>query len=479
MNALACLGLGLAMVQGGQPGEPRSPETRPPASRQASRPATRPATGPASRANRDVRPNIVLLFADDAGYADFGFQPHAAADMKSLTPHIDSIAEQGVQFGNAYMSGCVCSPSRAGLLTGRYQCRFGHENNIPPGYMKGGMDLGERTVADRMRELGYKTGMVGKWHLGYPEPYQPGRRGFDWFLGLLQGSRPYFPMKKTTPHRVLQENGKPLPEKGYVTDRFGDAAIRFLEEQVGKDPFLLYVSFTAPHGPLQAKKEDLAKLEGIPKLRRRRYAGLVKCLDDNVGRILDTLRATGLDENTLVVFTNDNGGQTQTGAVNTPLRGRKGQLWEGGIRVPMCMRWPGKIPPGTRIDEPVISLDLLPTFVEIGGGRIDPAWNLDGVSLLPRLLGRSKRLAERVLCWRKGGPGKEIALRRGKYKLHYGDRSVSDVPALYDLSKDIGESRDLAEDNAELVAELVGLLLRWEKQMEAPRWGFPRRGKRK
>lgn len=171
-------------------------------------------------------PNLVILYADDAGYADFGFQDHVAADMRGLTPHIDAIAAAGARCTNAYMSGAVCSPSRAGMLTGRYQQRFGHELNIPPGYMKGGMALSEKTIADRLRAVGYRTGIIGKWHLGYPPPYQPNRRGFDEFFGLLQGSRPYFPMKKVTPHRVLQHNGKPTPEEGYVTDRIGDGAVR-------------------------------------------------------------------------------------------------------------------------------------------------------------------------------------------------------------------------------------------------------------
>jgi arylsulfatase A-like enzyme len=436
---------------------------------------TKPAPSPAaSRPAQEKRPNVVLLYSDDAGYADFGFQAQASADLQKLTPNIDSIASQGVVFSNAYMSGCVCSPSRAGMLTGRYQSRFGHENNIPPGYMKGGMDLGQKTMADRVKALGYRTGLVGKWHLGYPQAYQPNRRGFDWFLGLLQGARPYFPMRKPTPHRVLQLNGKALPEKGYVTDRFGDAAISFLEEQQGKGPFLLFVSFTAPHGPLQAKAEDLKALGRITQRKRRRYAGLIKSLDDNVGRILDTLKATGLDKNTLVIFTNDNGGQTMTGAVNAPLRGRKGQLWEGGIRVPMCMRWPGRIEAGSRIDEPVISLDFLPTFVELAGGKVDEAWKLDGVSLLPRLLGRQRILSDRVLYWRKGGPGREIALRRDRYKLHFSDRSKSDKPELYDLAKDIGERTDIAADNEALVKELCILMQGWEKQLENPRWAYGR-----
>ena len=297
--------------------------------------------------------NVVILYADDAGYADFGFQSITDEAMEGLTPHIDSIASAGVRFTNAYMSGAVCSPSRAGMLTGRYQQRFGHELNIPPGYMKGGLPLTERTIADRMKAAGYATGIIGKWHLGYPPPYQPNRRGFDRFFGLLQGSRPYFPMKKPTPHRVVQLNGEPTPESGYVTDRFGNGAAEFIKAHRDR-PFFLYVSFTSPHGPLQAKVSDLAKLDHIKDKRRRTYAGMVKCMDDNVGRILATLRECGLENKTLVVFTNDNGGQTKTGAVNTPLKGHKGQIWEGGIRVPMSMRWPGRIAEKTVVDDPVI-----------------------------------------------------------------------------------------------------------------------------
>lgn len=423
------------------------------------------------------KPNIVVLYADDAGYADFGFQKNARSDVASRTPHIDSIAKRGATFTQAYMSGCVCSPSRAGLLTGRYQTRFGHEGNIPPGYMKGGLPLTEKTVGDRMRALGYRTALVGKWHLGYPADYHPNKRGFDWFYGCLQGSRSYFPMKRPTPHRVLQENGKATPEGGYATDRFGDAAVRFIEKSKA-EPFFLFVSFTAPHGPLQAKEADLAELQSIENRRRRRYVGLIKALDDNVGKILAALKAHGLDDDTLVVFTNDNGGQTKTGANNAPLRGRKGTLLEGGIRVPMCMRFPGHIAEGSRVDDPVIALDLLPSFVALGGGEVDPAWSLDGVNLMPRVTGRVASLPERSLFWRHKGPGQEIAMRRGRYKLCFADRKEGTKAALYDLATDAAEARDLAADESEKLASMREALEAWEKEQVKPLWTWRRRRKK-
>ncbi len=425
-------------------------------------------------------PNIVLLYSDDAGYADFGFQMHPAADMRGLTPNIDRLAASGARCTDAYMSGAVCSPSRAGMLTGRYQQRFGHEFNIPPGYMGGGMSLSEKTVADRLGQLGYRTGIVGKWHLGYPPEYHPNRRGFDEFYGLLQGSRPYFPMKKPTPHRILQHNGRPTPESGYVTDRIGDAAVAFIRESArsGK-PFFLYVSFTAPHSPLQPKPEVEEALLRIKDPRRRKYAGLVKTLDDNVGKILEVLDGLELSGKTLVVFTNDNGGQTLNGAVNTPLRGRKGMIWEGGIRVPMAFRWPGKIPQGRVVRDPVISLDFLPTFVAAAGGRVEPSWKLDGVNLLPLLTGRTDHLPERPLFWRIHGPERESAIRRGQWKLVLEDHSSSTKPQLYDLENDLGETTDVASEHPRLVESLATELAAWESQLIEPSWSPPKRANRR
>lgn len=416
------------------------------------------------------KPNIVLLYADDAGYADFGFQPNVRDDMKSLTPKIDSIARNGVRFSNAYMSGAVCSPSRAGMMTGRYQSRFGHDNNIPPGYMKGGLPKSETFGAKRLQALGYKTGIVGKWHLGYPAGFQPNDRGFDWFYGCLQGSRSYFPMKKPTPHRVFLENRTPTDEKGYTTDRIGDAACRFIKSNADK-PFFLFVSFTAPHGPLQAKESDLAKLDHIENQKRKKYAGLIKALDDNVGKILATIKDSGMEQNTLVIFTNDNGGQTLTGANNFPLRGRKGTLWEGGTRVPMCMKWPGKIPKGDTISAPVISLDFLPTFVEMAGAKVDPKWKLDGRSILGIVTAKDDKFPTRTMFWRQHGSSGSISCREGKWKLVYQRATANAKPELYDLSKDISEQTNLADQFPDQTKALIAKIKDWESQLKEPQWG--------
>ena len=414
------------------------------------------------------KPNVLILFSDDAGYADFGFQPNCTEEMRKLTPHIDTIARDGARFTNAYMSGCVCSPSRAGLNTGRYQGRFGFDNNLPPGF-KGGVDLTETFGVNRLQEIGYSTGIIGKWHLGYPPQYHPNERGYGHFFGLLQGARNYFPMKDVSSHKVMQLNGTPTPEEGYVTDRIGNAACDFINGNKA-EPFYLFVSFTAPHGPLQPKPGDVEKLKHIERKGRRDYAGLIVSLDDNIGRILACLKENGLDENTIVLFTNDNGGQTSTGAVNTPLKGRKGELSEGGVRVPWVMRWPGKIKPGSVINDPVVSLDILPTVVEAAGGKVDPAWKLDGTSLLGRITDDKATLPERPIFWRKGGSTGAIAMRRGKWKLH-NLRAENSSPELYDLDSDIPEAKNLAKVNPQIVASMTAELEKWEAELKEPLWG--------
>ncbi len=414
------------------------------------------------------KPNVVILYSDDAGYADFGFQPNCDPDMKALTPHIDTIARDGARFTNAYMSGCVCSPSRAGLMTGRYQQRFGYDNNLPPG-TKSGLDLEETFGVKRLQGIGYTTGLIGKWHLGYPEEFHPNKRGYDLFYGLLQGSRPYYPIERPSPHRVIQKNGEPTPEDGYVTDRLGDGACDFIRENKSR-PFYLFVSFTAPHSPNQPREADAARIAHIKEAKRRNYAGLVVSLDDNVGKILKCLEELDLNDDTIVLFTNDNGGQTQTGAVNTPLKGKKGQLTEGGVRVPWAVRWPGKVEAGAVIDDPVISLDILPTVLEAAGESVPPEWKLDGTSFLSRMTGSAEKLPARDLFWRQHGGKGARAMRRGNWKLH-DDRPEGGKPALYDLESDIGEQKNIAADHPEVLNAMLAELDRWESQMEEPRWG--------
>jgi arylsulfatase A-like enzyme len=415
-------------------------------------------------------PNIVVLFSDDAGYADFGFQAKADPALAKLTPRLTALAREGIVFSNAYVSGAVCSPSRAGLFTGRYQQRFGHEKNIPQTYMKGGLPLSEKLIGDRLKPLGYATGLIGKWHLGYPAEYHPNRRGFDHFFGILQGSRSYFPMKKELPHQVFQLDGKATPEGGYTTDRIGDGACDFIRSNKSK-PFFLFVAFTTPHGPLQPKPEDVMAIGKLGGPKRLNYAGLVKSLDDNCCKILDCLDKEGLAKNTLVVFSNDNGGQTLTGAINTPLRGHKGEVVEGGIRVPMAMRWPGVIPAGKTNDSPVISLDWLPTFVEAAGGKVEAGWKLDGVSLLPVLKDPAAMLPGRPLFWRTGGSKGPVAVREGDWKLvQLRGKKEGAGPELYHLKDDISEARNVAAEHPEKVKALEATLKAWEAGLVEPLW---------
>ncbi len=420
----------------------------------------------------DERPNFVVLFADDGGYADFGFQSNVRPDMARLTPHIDTIAERGAIFTQAYVTSSVCSPSRAGLMTGRYQQRFGHDANLPPAHPSG-LPLTETFGAKRLQSEGYQTALIGKWHLGYPEEYQPNQRGFDHFHGLLQGSRSYFPYDEPSAHRQLRRNNTLLPEQGYITDRLGDAACEYIESHK-TEPFFLFVSFTAPHGPLEPRKgyAKEERLGHIDDAKRKKYAGLIAALDDNVGKVLSALTENGLEDNTLVIFTNDNGGPgpDKTGASNFPLKGFKGSLDEGGIRVPWAMRFPGVVVPGTVIDQPVITLDIIPTLLDFAGRTIDREWRLDGLSLRPVMEDPQSLLPERTFYWRRNGPGGVIAMRHRDWKLIYSRKEQNPTPQLYDLAKDVGEANDLAPLYPDLVVRLQAMLENWESEMTVPLW---------
>lgn len=312
-----------------------------------------------------------------------------------------------------------------------------------------------------------------KWHLGYPEEYRPNQRGFDHFYGLLKGSRSYHPYARPTRGRVIRNNDTPTPEEGYITDRIGDAACSFIDAH--KDErFYLFVSFTSPQGPLEPREgyDDEKRLGHIEDGKRKKYAGLLSAMDENVGKILASLKKHDLEENTLVIFTNDNGGPgpNKTGADNYPLRGFKRGLHEGGIRVPWAMRLPGVIAPDSVIEQPVTTLDILPTLLDFAGTEIDSGWNLDGVSLLPLLKDPTAKLPERSLYWRRNGPGGPIAIRDQDWKLVIFRNDPNALPKLYNLATDVGEVNDVGSEYPEVVARLQSKLESWESELSVPLW---------
>jgi arylsulfatase A-like enzyme len=414
-------------------------------------------------------PNVVLIVGDDMGYADLGVQ----GSRNVVTPNIDAIAADGVRFTNAYVSAPQCSPARAGLLTGRYQERFGHEVNLSPADDRFGLPLTETTIADRLKKAGYATGLVGKWHLGTDPPFHPLRRGFEEFFGFLGGSHPFV----RDEHQALLRGTAPVDEPAYLTDAFGREAVGFITAH-RSDPFFLYLAFNAVHVPLAVDAKRLEKFAAISDEQRRLYVAALFAMDEAIGRVLGALRETKLLDDTLVVFLNDNGGPTMkgvtvNGAVNLPLRGSKRTTLEGGIRVPLFLRWPAKLPRGRVVEEPVIQLDLVPTILAAAHVPIDPAWKLDGVDLLPHLPdGKAATRPHGALFWRFGP---QMAIREGDWKLVRYDLAVEGRPGtsparLYDLRHDVGETTDLAAREPDRVRALQSAWDRWNAGNVPPLW---------
>lgn len=428
------------------------------------------ATAQGADAPRSQKPNVVIIVSDDQGYADVGFQ--GCKDIP--TPNIDALAKAGTRFTSGYVSGPYCSPTRAGLLTGRYQTRFGHEFN-PAGGGNAGLPATETTIADRLKGAGYVTGWIGKWHLGGAEKFHPQKRGFDEAFGFLGGAHPYFPAKGKG--EAILRGTKDAKETEYLTDAFAREAVAFVERHK-KGPFFLYLAFNAVHTPMNATDERLKKFGHIQDNRRRTYAAMTLALDEAVGRVLAKLRDEKLEENTLVVFFSDNGGPTMVGTTingssNAPLRGSKRTTLEGGIRVPFCLKWPGTVPPGKDYDRPVIQLDVLPTALAAAGVPPKPEWKLEGVNLLPYLTGQSKGAPHEALYWRFG---QQMATRKGDWKLvkydavAEGGKGTSPV-RLYNLADDIGEKTDLAAKEPDRVKELQSAWDEWNKGNVPPLWG--------
>ena len=415
--------------------------------------------GAAVAAEARAKPNVIVILADDLGYGDLGVQ--GGRDV--ATPRIDRLAAEGVRLTDFYANHPVCSPSRAGLLAGRYQHRFGFENN--PG-------LAQRTspefglsaapiLPERLKAQGYATAMFGKWHIGYTEGNVPTARGFDTFYGFLDGAMAYTPDGATGLKSLLRGTAE-APMPAHTTEAFASEAATFIAENKDR-PFFIYAAFNAVHAPLQSTSPYLARFAHVSDPSRRAYLAMLAALDDAVGTIVDAVDRNGLGNETLIVFTSDNGGPTwQTTSANGPLNGVKALTLEGGIRVPAIFRWTGTLPAGRVLDTVAIGHDVAATAVALSGAPVGP--DLDGVDLTPFLKGQKTGDAHRQLFWRSNYQG---AMREGRWKMV----KAEDAYYLFDLKADIGERRDLAATNPKRLAEMKATWTGWSDSMMAPRWG--------
>lgn len=419
-------------------------------------------------------PNLIIVLVDDLGNADVGF--NGCKDIP--TPNIDRIAQNGVRFTNGYVSYCVCGPSRAGLMTGRYQDRFGYSRNplYTPNDPQMGLPLSEETLADVLKKANYKSLAIGKWHLGAHESLHPIKRGFSDFYGFLGGGHQYFPENFTlnNPYEAKNENDsykikllrnfERVDEKEYLTDAFSREAVSYIEKN--KDhPFFIYLAYNAPHTPLQATEKYLGRFNHMKDGRRKTYAAMVSAVDDGVGQVLAKLDELKLTENTMVVFLSDNGGpEDSNGSDNGVLRGQKGGLFEGGIRVPFAIQWPAKIRAGQTFDKPVISLDIFATIIAQANTPPKTKNKIDGVNLIPFLTGENSNAPHDYLFWRKFD-SKDYAVRRGDEKMIL--RSGTEE-MLFDLSQDISEEKNLSNETKENTRRLSSDLRKWESELIDP-----------
>ena len=455
-------------------------------------------------------PNIIVLFADDLGYGELSCQGNAEIP----TPHIDSIANNGVRFTDGYVAGPNCSPSRAGLLTGRIPTRFGYEFNPTgplneePGF---GLPPEETTIAESLHDAGYTTGLIGKWHQGGTAKYHPFRHGFDEFFGFTHEGHYFVPSpwdgvetllrRKTLPggrtekgywigekklhfHNLLGNEpdydannpiirgGQPVVETEYLTDALTREAVDFIDRHDDK-PFFLYLAYNAVHSPLQGADAYMQKFAHIDDLHRRIFAAMLANMDDSVGAVMEQLRKSGLEENTIVFFLSDNGGPTkELTSSNLPLRGSKGQMYEGAIRVPFMVQWKGKIPAGGVYEKPVSSFDIFATAAANSAGVTAPK-QVEGVDLIPYLTGENEGTPHETLFWRQGG---RTALRHGDWKLLRMGGKFEPGKAkweLYDLSKDLSEENNLAATEPERLAELIAIWEERNSEMSEPLFSTP------
>ncbi len=409
-------------------------------------------------------PNVVLLFSDDLGYADT-----STYGSKTIpAPHLDKLAGSGVKFTKAYVTAATCSPSRAGLMSGRYQQRYGFEFNTSTGpithRLVRGLDPSAVTMADVFQKAGYATGMFGKWHLGTHDHFHPQERGFDEFFGFLAGAHSFFPAKQEQPVYATIMRGKtPLIEPEYLTDAIAREAVAFINRSHDK-PFFAYVPFNAVHTPIEATEKYQRRFPNVADSTQRDFNAMTSALDDAVGAIIGALDKNDLRQNTLVIFLNDNGGPMYTGVQsNGPLRMGKLFLFEGGVRVPMIASWPGVLSADAVYEKTTSSLDVFPTVCAAAGIELPDALELDGVDLLPYLAGKNSSVPHETLFW-SNGPNK--AVRMGNWKMI----KAGDYVWLFDLSQDVGETNNLAKSRPEIVEKLEQALQEWLDEMAPPAW---------
>ena len=448
-------------------------------------------------------PNIVILFADDLGYGELGCQ----GNMEIPTPHIDAIAANGVRCTAGYVTAPNCSPSRAGLLTGRTPTRFGYEFN-PTGAKNEEPEFGlppnEITIAETLQAAGYTTGLIGKWHQGGSAKFHPFRHGFDEFFGFTHEGHYFVPppyrgvttllRRKTLPgggegrwngnrgliysthmgydepdydaNNPIVRGGQPVVETEYLTDAFTREAVDFIRRHDDK-PFLLYLAYNAVHSPLQGADAYMQKFAHIEDIHRRIFAAMLANMDDSVGAVMQQLRASGLEENTLVFFLSDNGGPTrELTSSNLPLRGEKGQMYEGGIRIPFMMQWKGQLPQGETYSKPVSSMDIFATAATLAKANVPT--QVEGVNLLPYLKGEIQDDPHETLFWRQGN---KTALRHGNWKLlkmGRRGRGAQTPWELYHLPTDISESKNLADEKPEELSKLLELWQMTNAEMKEP-----------
>lgn len=408
------------------------------------------------------RPNIIYIMADDLGYADLSC--YGRTDYQ--TPHLDKLASQGVKFMNAYAAAALCTPTRTAFMTGRYPARtpvglmeplrWGHKDSLV------GLTPDYTSVATLLKNSGYETFLVGKWHLGYDPKFSPNKNGFDYFFGFNAGGIDYVSHKNPRGRPDLYENEKAITREGYITDIWGEKAIEIIRQKHSK-PFFLGVMFNAPHWPWQAPgdKPYPDTLNWHKGGTQEKYAAMMKSLDDAVGRIMQAIDDEKMASNTLVIFTSDNGGEefSDMGIYS----GIKERLWEGGIREPAFIRWPGVIPANSVTQQVAVTMDWTATILAVAGAKPDPAFPLDGINILPVCTGK-KKTGSRTLYWRLFQETKHKAVREGDWKYLQTEKGEF----LFNLLNDPGERNDLKEKNPALFLHLKDKYREWEKQVLPP-----------